>query len=77
MVGFKTETGGDDEAMVDRARALRDRVDLAFVVANDAGVMGEEETRALLVDAETVAEYAGSKSGLGARIAADLASVFA
>ncbi|WP_435067102.1 bifunctional phosphopantothenoylcysteine decarboxylase/phosphopantothenate--cysteine ligase CoaBC [Haloplanus sp. C73] len=73
MVGFKAETSGDDDAMVERARALRDRVDLAFVVANDATVMGEDETRALVVG-ETTETYAGSKTGLGARVASDLAA---
>jgi len=78
MVGFKAEASGDDAAMVDQAVALRDRVDLAFVVANDASVMGSNETRALLVgpdvdssvDCETVT---GSKSVLGDRIAHRLA----
>ncbi|WP_423751359.1 bifunctional phosphopantothenoylcysteine decarboxylase/phosphopantothenate--cysteine ligase CoaBC [Salinirarus marinus] len=72
IVGFKAETSGDDEAMVERARTLRDRVGLAFVVANDASVMGDDETRALLVS-EDVAEYRGDKQGLGARVAEALA----
>ncbi|MFW6321170.1 MAG: phosphopantothenoylcysteine decarboxylase, partial [Halohasta sp.] len=79
MVGFKAETSGDDEAMVQEAAALRDRVDCAFVVANDASVMGRDETRALLVgpeadapaDCETVD---GPKSLLADRIARRLAS---
>jgi phosphopantothenoylcysteine decarboxylase/phosphopantothenate--cysteine ligase len=74
IVGFKAETSGDDEAMVERARDLRDRVDLAFVVANDATVMGETETWALVVR-ETVEEYVGSKDGLGQRVADELATV--
>jgi phosphopantothenoylcysteine decarboxylase/phosphopantothenate--cysteine ligase len=73
IVGFKTETGGDDEAMVAAARELRSRTGLAFVVANDASVMGEAETRALVVREEEVAEYAGDKAGLGARVAEELA----
>ncbi|MFB6102805.1 MAG: bifunctional phosphopantothenoylcysteine decarboxylase/phosphopantothenate--cysteine ligase CoaBC [Haloplanus sp.] len=73
MVGFKAETSGDDDAMVERARALLERVGLAFVVANDATVMGDEETRALLVQDDAVTTYTGSKAGLGARVAADLA----
>ncbi|GAB6860066.1 bifunctional phosphopantothenoylcysteine decarboxylase/phosphopantothenate--cysteine ligase CoaBC [Haloplanus litoreus] len=75
MVGFKAETGGDDEAMVERARALRDRVDLAFVVANDASVMGADDTRALIVGTDDVARYTGSKAGLGARVADELVAV--
>jgi phosphopantothenoylcysteine decarboxylase/phosphopantothenate--cysteine ligase len=76
MVGFKAETSGDDDEMVARARDLRDRVDLAFVVANDAGVMGAESTRALLVRGDDPPEeFAGSKTGLGARVADGLAGV--
>jgi phosphopantothenoylcysteine decarboxylase/phosphopantothenate--cysteine ligase len=72
IVGFKTETSGDDDAMVERARELRDRVGLAFVVANDAGVMGGDATRALVVD-DDVSEYVGDKAGLGGRVAEELA----
>jgi phosphopantothenoylcysteine decarboxylase/phosphopantothenate--cysteine ligase len=72
IVGFKTETSGDDDAMVEQARDLRERVDCAFVVANDASVMGRADTRTLLVD-DDVAEYEGSKAGLGARVADRLA----
>jgi phosphopantothenoylcysteine decarboxylase / phosphopantothenate---cysteine ligase len=75
LVGFKAETGGTDEAIIGKARDLGNRVDAAFVVANDASVMGGEETRALLVRSETVSEFAGSKTDLGARIADELASV--
>jgi phosphopantothenoylcysteine decarboxylase/phosphopantothenate--cysteine ligase len=74
MVGFKAETGGDDEAMIERARRLRDRVDLAFVVANDASVMGGDDTRALVVDADDVDRFRGSKGGLGRRVADRLAT---
>jgi phosphopantothenoylcysteine decarboxylase/phosphopantothenate--cysteine ligase len=74
MVGFKVETSGDEDAMVERATALRDRVDLAFVVANDASVMGGAETNALVVRPDAVDRYAGSKAGLGAEIAANLAA---
>ncbi|ERH01799.1 MAG: phosphopantothenoylcysteine decarboxylase/phosphopantothenate--cysteine ligase, prokaryotic [Halonotius sp. J07HN6] len=74
MVGFKAETTSDDKSLFEAATALRDRVDLSFVVANDATVMGEAETRAILVDREAgsvndceVVE--GSKVYLGDRIA--------
>ncbi|AZH25562.1 bifunctional phosphopantothenoylcysteine decarboxylase/phosphopantothenate--cysteine ligase CoaBC [Haloplanus aerogenes] len=76
MVGFKAETSGDDDAMIERAQDLRDRVDLAFVVANDATMMGGDETRALFVRADEAATYTGSKTGLGARVAASLAAEF-
>ena len=74
IVGFKVETTGDDEAMAAAARKLLDRVGLSFVVANDASVMGAAETRALIVRERTVGEFAGGKSELGARVAAELAS---
>jgi phosphopantothenoylcysteine decarboxylase/phosphopantothenate--cysteine ligase len=76
IVGFKAETAGDEEAMVERARDLLERVALNFVVANDASVMGEGETRALFVRSEDVASFTGSKADLGARVAAELAAEF-
>jgi phosphopantothenoylcysteine decarboxylase/phosphopantothenate--cysteine ligase len=76
VVGFKLEPGADDEAMVGEARALMDRTGLAMVVANDAGSLGGDRTRALLVqpggDHEIVE---GSKAELGARIAAALSVI--
>ncbi|WP_424003710.1 bifunctional phosphopantothenoylcysteine decarboxylase/phosphopantothenate--cysteine ligase CoaBC [Haloarcula salina] len=72
IVGFKVETDGDDETLVDRAREIRDRTALAFVVANDASVMGATETRALLVD-DDATEYVGDKQGLGFAVADQLA----
>ncbi|MDS0293322.1 bifunctional phosphopantothenoylcysteine decarboxylase/phosphopantothenate--cysteine ligase CoaBC [Halogeometricum luteum] len=77
VVGFKAETSGDDDEMTAAARRILDRAGLAFVVANDASVMGEEETRALLVRADEVTEFSGSKADLGARVAAELAAVLA
>ncbi|MFU8868782.1 phosphopantothenoylcysteine decarboxylase, partial [Natronococcus sp.] len=74
IVGFKTETSGDDEAMVDRARETIARTDLEFVVANDASVMGSDRTRALLVREEETTPYTGSKTGLGLEIADSLAA---
>jgi len=73
IVGFKVETEGDDDALVSRARELRDRAGLAFVVANDASVMGAAETRALLVDGDAT-EYVGDKQGLGFAVADELAA---
>ncbi|MFD1571099.1 bifunctional phosphopantothenoylcysteine decarboxylase/phosphopantothenate--cysteine ligase CoaBC [Halorubrum laminariae] len=77
IVGFKAETSGDDAAMVTEAERIRDRVGLAFVVANDASVMGDDETRVLLVaesgtDSE---EVTGSKDAVAGRIADRLAAV--
>ena len=75
IVGFKAETGGGDETVVARARETMARVDLAFVVGNDASVMGEERTRALLVDTDGAEPVEGSKAELGARVADRLAGV--
>ncbi len=75
IVGFKTETSGDDAAMIEAARTTLERADLAFVVANDANVMGAERTRALLVHAEDAARYEGTKAGLAGEIAASIAAI--
>ncbi|WP_435117441.1 bifunctional phosphopantothenoylcysteine decarboxylase/phosphopantothenate--cysteine ligase CoaBC [Halolamina sp. C58] len=75
IVGFKAETAGGDEALVDEARRILDRAGLSFVVANDASVMGADETRALLVRGEGYAEFTGSKAELGAYVAEELADV--
>ncbi|SDM15865.1 phosphopantothenoylcysteine decarboxylase / phosphopantothenate--cysteine ligase [Halogranum gelatinilyticum] len=74
IVGFKAETSGDDEAMVREARRILDRVGLAFVVANDAAVMGADETRTLFVRDDAAEEFVGSKDALGGRVAAELAA---
>jgi phosphopantothenoylcysteine decarboxylase/phosphopantothenate--cysteine ligase len=75
IVGFKAETAGGDEGLVEEARRIMDRADLSFVVANDAGVMGDDGTRALLVRGEGYAEFTGSKAELGAWVAEELADV--
>jgi phosphopantothenoylcysteine decarboxylase/phosphopantothenate--cysteine ligase len=72
IVGFKVETGGDDEAMVSAARSTLERADLSFVVANDAGVMGEATTRVLVVRADDVREFEGSKADAGGVVAEEL-----
>jgi phosphopantothenoylcysteine decarboxylase/phosphopantothenate--cysteine ligase len=78
VVGFKAESTDDEQALVVAARDLRERVGLDLAVANDAGaVMGAEETRALLVRDEGVDSYDGPKSGLGLRIARELAAGWA
>ncbi|MCL7417362.1 MAG: bifunctional phosphopantothenoylcysteine decarboxylase/phosphopantothenate--cysteine ligase CoaBC [Halalkalicoccus sp.] len=74
IVGFKTETSGDDEAMVEAAREIADRVGMSFVVANDASVMGEEETRTLFVG-DDVTEHRGTKAEIGEAVASELADV--
>ena len=75
IVGFKTETSGDDAAMIEAAREILSRSELAFVVANDASVMGETDTRALLIHEENAASFAGSKDGLASEVADSIAVV--
>jgi phosphopantothenoylcysteine decarboxylase/phosphopantothenate--cysteine ligase len=77
LVGFKAETGGDDAALVERARSLRERIDAGLVAANDASVMGADRTRALLVDAGSYDSYEGEKPGLGLAVADRVASALA
>jgi len=77
IVGFKVETEGGEDVLVERARETLERVGLAFVVGNHADVMGEAETEVLLVRSDSVEEYVGSKAGLGARVADELASELA
>lgn len=75
IVGFKVESHGDDDRLVEAARETLERVDLAFVVANDASVMGAEGTRVLLVDRDRVRVHAGPKREVGMRIARAVATV--
>jgi phosphopantothenoylcysteine decarboxylase/phosphopantothenate--cysteine ligase len=77
LVGFKVETDVGEDALVERARSLKERVGLAFVVANDASVMGEAATNAVLVREQTAQSYAGDKQGLGALVASELAATLA
>ena len=79
LVGFKAETDGDDAAMIAEAERLLNRVGLAFVVANDASVMGDDDTRVLIVDgdAEDPSVVAGAKDAVAGRIADRLAGTLA
>ena len=79
LIGFKAETDGDDAAMVAEAERLLNRVGLAFVVANDASVMGDDDTRVLIVDgdAEDPSVVAGAKDAVAGRIADRLAGTLA
>ncbi len=72
IVGFKAE-GSGESSLAEAARRLQERVELAFVVGNDASVMGEEETSVLFVDGETVEPFEGTKTELGLRVADELA----
>jgi phosphopantothenoylcysteine decarboxylase/phosphopantothenate--cysteine ligase len=73
IVGFKAETTDDDASIVEQSRRLQDRTDLAFVVGNSARVMGERETRAVLVDGDDTETIEGKKEQLGDDIARRLA----
>ncbi|PSP88761.1 bifunctional phosphopantothenoylcysteine decarboxylase/phosphopantothenate--cysteine ligase CoaBC [Halobacteriales archaeon QS_4_66_20] len=75
IVGFKAETDGTEEDIVERARSLQQRADLAFVVGNRTSVMGSEDTSAVLVDGEETEQFTGSKADLGGRVAERLADV--
>ena len=75
IVGFKAETDGDDEDVVERARSLQQRASLAFVVGNRTSVMGSKDTSAVLVDGEETEQFTGSKADLGGRVAERLADV--
>jgi len=77
IVGFKLETTGSDEAMIGAARKSLERAGLAFVVANDASVMGSETTRVLLVSEDDVTVHEGEKAAIGGRIADALADELA
>ena len=69
IVGFKLETSGDDDEMIRRARETLDRAGLAFVVANDASVLGAETTRVLVVSADDAVVHEGEKEAVGGAIA--------
>ncbi|EMA39678.1 bifunctional phosphopantothenoylcysteine decarboxylase/phosphopantothenate--cysteine ligase CoaBC [Halobiforma nitratireducens] len=75
IVGFKAETSGDESEMITQARETLERAGLAFVVANDASVMGSDRTKALFVHEEDAARYEGPKSGLADEIADSIAAV--
>ncbi|ELY59631.1 bifunctional phosphopantothenoylcysteine decarboxylase/phosphopantothenate--cysteine ligase CoaBC [Natronolimnohabitans innermongolicus] len=75
IVGFKAEASGDESAMIGQARDTLERAGLAFVVANDASVMGADRTAALLVHEDDAARYEGTKSGLGGEIADSIAAI--
>jgi phosphopantothenoylcysteine decarboxylase/phosphopantothenate--cysteine ligase len=63
--------------MIEAARESLERAGLAFVVANDASVMGSETTRVLLVSGDDVTVHEGEKAAIGGRIADALADVLA
>lgn len=81
IVGFKAEVVPDDtddqsadEAIIEQARHIQERANLAFVVGNDARVMGQDRTRALFVWEDEYETFEGSKDDLGERVAAHLSA---
>ena len=73
IVGFKAETDPeDDDMLTEAARGPLERAALSFVVANDARVMGKQETRTLIVRPDRYEPFEGSKAELGARVAEEL-----
>jgi len=69
IVGFKAETGLDDEQLAARAeQSLRD-TDLDLVVANDVarGGMGTDDNRVLIIDRQGRRHEAAGRKSLIAR----------
>jgi phosphopantothenoylcysteine decarboxylase/phosphopantothenate--cysteine ligase len=73
IVGFKAESTATERTIVEQARRIRDRAELAFVVGNATDVMGDAETRAAIVD-DDVEWIEGSKTDLGGAVADRLAA---
>ncbi|APE95517.1 bifunctional phosphopantothenoylcysteine decarboxylase/phosphopantothenate--cysteine ligase CoaBC [Halodesulfurarchaeum formicicum] len=73
IVGFKVES--DRDTLLDGAHELLDRVDMAFVVANHVDAMGGPETAVEFVFEERTAQFEGSKTALGEKVATELATV--
>jgi len=75
IVGFKAETEADEDAIVEKARDLLERAGMAFVVGNNASVMGEKQTRAVIVHPETTERVEGSKTDLAVAVGTELAAI--
>ncbi|MCH2453440.1 MAG: bifunctional phosphopantothenoylcysteine decarboxylase/phosphopantothenate--cysteine ligase CoaBC [Halobacteriales archaeon] len=72
IVGFKAETEEDQKIVIERSKELLERVGLAFVVANNARVMGLEDTEVKIIRMGEVVEMGGSKRVIGLKIAEEL-----
>ena len=68
IIGFKAESTADEETLERAARRQIDRISAAFVVANDATMMGAEGGRALIVDADSSTRIEGTKQELATHI---------
>jgi phosphopantothenoylcysteine decarboxylase/phosphopantothenate--cysteine ligase len=72
MVGFKVESDRDE--LLAAARDLRERVGLAFVVANHTDVLASEQTAVEFVYRDRAERFQGSKASLGLDVADRLAA---
>jgi phosphopantothenoylcysteine decarboxylase/phosphopantothenate--cysteine ligase len=72
MVGFKVEVEENQKMVVERSKELLERVGLAFVVANDARVMGLEDTKVKIIRMKKTLELEGSKREIGLKIAEEI-----
>ena len=61
IVGFKAETGLDRNQLISEARDVMDRAGLDLVAANDASVMGSDETHVEIVEEDWIETVEGSK----------------
>ncbi len=62
VVGFKAETDEDRDHLIEQAREVMERAGLDLVVANDASVMGSDDTQVELVTEDWSEAFSGSKS---------------
>ncbi len=68
VVGFKTETGLDREELAEEARSVMRRADLDLMVANDASVMGKDETDVEVLTEEWSEKAEGDKREVVGRV---------
>ncbi|MFP4174939.1 MAG: bifunctional phosphopantothenoylcysteine decarboxylase/phosphopantothenate--cysteine ligase CoaBC [Halobacteriales archaeon] len=68
IVGFKAETDLDREALADEARGVMERAGLDLMVANDASVMGDDETRVEILTEDWGEAAEGDKREVAGRI---------
>ena len=72
IVGFKAGTGRDED-LGTAATRLQERVDAAFVVANEVSVMGATSTTATIVDGEDRTSITGEKQQVALQVVERLA----
>ncbi|MDY6775119.1 MAG: bifunctional phosphopantothenoylcysteine decarboxylase/phosphopantothenate--cysteine ligase CoaBC [Halobacteria archaeon] len=68
IVGFKAETGLDEDDLVGEAEKVMERASLDLIVANDASVMGDDETSVRILGVDGVETQRGSKTEVAKRI---------